>query len=82
MSDTIGNRALGTGHLTQLRRKIRLIVLAIVWAAAATCNVNARESKDWIVLKNCQLISNPANDGDSFHARSGAMRIHFSPVHG
>src|SRR5262245_7903467 len=72
MSDTIGNRALGTGHLTQLRRKIRLIVLAIVWAAAATCNVNASESKDWIVLKNCQLISNRANDGDSFHASAGA----------
>ena len=78
MSDTIGNRALGTGHLTQLRRKIRLIVLAIVWAAAATCNVNARESKDWIVLKNCQLISNRANDGDSFHASAGAREYIFA----
>jgi len=77
MSDTIGNRALGTGHLTQLRRKIRLIVLAIVWAAAATCNVDARESKDWIVLKNCQLISNRANDGDSFHASAGAREYIF-----
>ena len=32
----------------------------------------ARDSKDWIVLENCRLIPNPANDGDSFHASAGA----------
>jgi endonuclease YncB( thermonuclease family) len=28
-------------------------------------------SKDWIVLKHCRLIANPANDGDSFHVSAG-----------
>jgi len=29
------------------------------------------QSRDWIVLKNCRLIPNPANDGDSFHVSAG-----------
>src|SRR3954447_19104989 len=33
--------------------------------------------KDWIVLENCRLISNPANDGDSFHASAGAREYIF-----
>jgi len=37
----------------------------------------ARESKDWIVLENCRLISNPANDGDSFHASAAAKEYIF-----
>jgi len=28
-------------------------------------------SKEWIVLKDCRLILNPANDGDSFHVSVG-----------
>jgi len=64
-----------TGQFTKLRHKIGLFALAIVCAAAV--NVDARESKDWIVLENCRLISNPANDGDSFHASSGAREYIF-----
>jgi endonuclease YncB( thermonuclease family)/predicted flap endonuclease-1-like 5' DNA nuclease len=75
MSDIIGNCRFSTGHLTQLSRKIRLLALAIVCAAQA--DIGARESKDWIVLENCRLISNPANDGDSFHASAGAREYIF-----
>jgi competence ComEA-like helix-hairpin-helix protein len=64
-----------TGQFTKLRHKIGLFALAIVCAAAL--DVGARESKDWIVLENCRLISNPANDGDSFHASSGAREYIF-----
>jgi competence ComEA-like helix-hairpin-helix protein len=28
------------------------------------------EKKEWITLENCQLVSNPDNDGDSFHIKS------------
>ncbi|HEY5991600.1 MAG TPA: helix-hairpin-helix domain-containing protein [Candidatus Udaeobacter sp.] len=34
-------------------------------------------SKDWIVLGNCRLIPNPANDGDSFHVSAGAREYIF-----
>src|SRR5881392_92577 len=60
-------------RLTQLRYKIGLLALAIVCVA----HVSARESQDWIVLENCRLISNPANDGDSFHASAGAREYIF-----
>jgi DNA uptake protein ComE-like DNA-binding protein len=43
----------------------------------AQVDVSARESQDWIVLKNCRLISNPANDGDSFHASAGVREYIF-----
>ena len=64
-----------TGQLTKLRHKIGLLALAIVCVAGV--DAGARESKDWIVLENCRLISNPANDGDSFHASSGAREYIF-----
>ncbi len=43
-------------------------LIAVVIARTAAVDVGAREkSKEWIVLKNCRFIPNPANDGDSFH---------------
>jgi endonuclease YncB( thermonuclease family) len=43
-----------------------LIAIAVIFIIAA--QLVARDvSKEWIVLKNCRLIPNPANDGDSFH---------------
>jgi len=57
-------------QLTQFRHKIGLLALAVL--CAALVDVGARgESKDWIVLENCRLIPNPANDGDSFHVSVG-----------
>jgi competence ComEA-like helix-hairpin-helix protein len=75
MSDTISTCRFATEQLTHLRHKIGLLALAIVFAAPV--DVGARESKDWIVLENCRLISNPANDGDSFHASAGAREYIF-----
>jgi endonuclease YncB( thermonuclease family) len=41
-------------------------------------SVPAREgSKEWVVLKDCRLIANPANDGDSFHVNSGVKEYLF-----
>jgi competence ComEA-like helix-hairpin-helix protein len=45
-----------------------LVGAALVLFAGAV-DLGAREgSKDWVVLENCRLIVNSANDGDSFHA--------------
>jgi len=47
-----------------------LIAIILVWGASV--DLCARDqSKDWIVLKDCRLIPNPANDGDSFHVSVG-----------
>ena len=47
-----------------------LIGVAVLWTAAP--DGYARDgSKEWIVLKDCRLIPNPANDGDSFHVSVG-----------
>ena len=63
-------------QLMQFRHKIGLLALAVL--CAALVNVGARgESKDWIVLENCRLIVNPANDGDSFHASAGEKEYIF-----
>src|SRR5207253_40831 len=41
-------------------------------------DLGARDgSKDWIVLENCLFISNPADDGDSFHVSAGAKEYIF-----
>lgn len=67
--------SVAAGQLGKLQYKIGLVALAIV--CAAPVDVGARESKDWIVLENCRLIPNPANDGDSFHASAGAREYIF-----
>jgi DNA uptake protein ComE-like DNA-binding protein len=47
-----------------------LIAVILVWGASV--DLCARDqSKDWIVLKDCRLIPNPANEGDSFHVSAG-----------
>jgi competence ComEA-like helix-hairpin-helix protein len=74
MSDMISSCRFAARRLTQLRRKVGLLALAIVCAAPVDVG---GESKDWIVLGNCRLISNPANDGDSFHASAGAREYIF-----
>jgi DNA uptake protein ComE-like DNA-binding protein len=75
MSNMISAGSFATGQLAKLCYKIGLLAVAIVWAAPV--DVGARDSKDWIVLENCRLISNPANDGDSFHASAGAREYIF-----
>jgi competence ComEA-like helix-hairpin-helix protein len=75
MSDMVSSCRFVARRVTQLRHKVGLLALAIV--CAAPVDVGGRESKDWIVLENCRLISNPANDGDSFHASAGAREYIF-----
>src|SRR5213595_193082 len=75
MSGIVSSCSFATRQITQLRHKIGLLVFAIV--CAAQVDADARESQDWIVLENCRLISNPANDGDSFHASAGAREYIF-----
>jgi DNA uptake protein ComE-like DNA-binding protein len=54
-----------TAGMVRSRCAVALVVLVLWIAAVDLC---ARDgSKDWIVLENCRLIPNPANDGDSFH---------------
>ena len=53
-------------------------LIAVVVLSIATVDVSARnQSKDWIVLKDCRLIPNPANDGDSFHVSAGEKEYLF-----
>ena len=56
--------------------KSALVAVGVLWTAAA--DLGARDgSKEWIVLNNCRLIANPANDGDSFHASAGEREYVF-----
>ena len=63
-------------ELMRLRHKIALVAVAVLFITIV--NVGGRDgSKDWIVLENCRLIVNPANDGDSFHASAGEKEYIF-----
>jgi len=54
------------------------VFIAVVVLSSGTVDVGARDqSKDWIVLKDCRLILNPANDGDSFHVSAGEKEYLF-----
>jgi endonuclease YncB( thermonuclease family) len=57
-------------------------LLAGVVGVVVLCNpspvAGAREgTRDWIVFRNCRLIANPANDGDSFHVSVGPKEYLF-----
>jgi DNA uptake protein ComE-like DNA-binding protein len=53
-------------------------LIAVGVLSSATVDVGAKnQSKDWIVLKDCRLIPNPANDGDSFHVSAGEKEYLF-----
>jgi DNA uptake protein ComE-like DNA-binding protein len=55
---------------------VSALIAAVVWSAPV--EVRARDqSRDWIVLKDCRLIPNPANDGDSFHVSAGEKEYLF-----
>jgi endonuclease YncB( thermonuclease family) len=53
-------------------------IVAVVFLWTAFVDLQARDgSKEWIVLKDCRLIANPANDGDSFHVSAGQTEYLF-----
>jgi DNA uptake protein ComE-like DNA-binding protein len=55
---------------------VSALVAFVVWSASI--NLRARDQiRDWIVMKDCRLIPNPANDGDSFHVKVGGKEYLF-----
>jgi len=50
-----------------------LLVWLALWLAIATVDA----SGDWVTLENCRLVSNPANDGDSFHVSANEKEYLF-----
>jgi competence protein ComEA len=60
----------------KLRHGIAVVAVAVLWISAVDLCARG-ESKDWIVLNNCHLIANPANDGDSFHLSAGGKEYLF-----
>jgi DNA uptake protein ComE-like DNA-binding protein len=58
------------------RLSVSALIAVIVWGASV--DLRARDqSRDWIVLKDCRLIPNLANDGDSFHVSAGKKEYLF-----
>ena len=45
----------------------RIFFTAVVFSVAA---IGVGAEKDWVKLDRCELVPNPANDGDSFHVRA------------
>jgi len=72
----LSNFQIWLAELRHVRHKIALFAVAVLWIAAVDLGARG-ESKDWIVLNNCHLIANPANDGDSFHVSAGANEYIF-----
>jgi endonuclease YncB( thermonuclease family) len=52
------------------------IAFAVLWTAVVDLGARGG-SREWIVLNDCRLIPNPANDGDSFHVSVGAKEYLF-----
>ena len=53
----------------------RSILFIAVAVSVATVRLEARE--EWIKLEHCNLVPNPANDGDSFHVRANEKEYIF-----
>ena len=76
MSQTRGGRLILRFSIFSQVGVSALIAVAVLGASAV--HVAARDgSKDWVVLENCRLITNPANDGDSFHVSAGEKEYLF-----
>ncbi len=65
-----------TPRVAALRCAVVMVAFAVLWVGAVDLRARA-ESKDWVVLENCRLILNQANDGDSFHVSAGAREYIF-----
>jgi hypothetical protein len=44
----------------------RILILCALFSLGAS----AHASEHWVTYENCRLLTNPANDGDSFHVRA------------
>src|SRR5207237_10651030 len=62
----LSNFQIWLAELRHVRHKIALFAVAVLWIAAVDLGSRG-ESKDWIVLNNCNLITTPSYDGDNLH---------------
>ena len=51
-----------------------ILYVAVVFLLATA---GLRAQREWTKLEHCQLIPNPANDGDSFHVRANEKEYIF-----
>ena len=56
--------------------RIAFVAATVLWAAAADLPGRGG-SKEWVILENCRLVPNAANDGDSFHISVGGKQYMF-----
>ena len=69
-------REFAIARIAALRCVVTPIAFAVLWIGAV--DLGARDgSKDWVVLENCQLVPNAANDGDSFHVNANGKQYMF-----
>jgi endonuclease YncB( thermonuclease family) len=58
--------------------RLRLTRIALRGAAVLLCATGHLDARDdWIALENCRFITNPADDGDSFHVSAGPKEYIF-----
>jgi len=69
-------REFAIARIAAFRCVVTPIAFAVLWIGAV--DLGARDgSKDWVVLENCQLVPNAANDGDSFHVNANGKQYMF-----
>jgi DNA uptake protein ComE-like DNA-binding protein len=73
MLNKFSNYELGIAKRMHLCGKIAFVAVAVFLSAI----VDGGARDDWTVLENCRFISNPADDGDSFHVSAGAKEYIF-----
>ena len=59
------------------RVSVSALISAVLLSSAGVDLCARDQPKNWIVLKDCRLIPNPANDGDSFHVSAGVKEYLF-----
>jgi len=68
----------GAPLISRYSNRLRLARIALFGAAVLLCATGYLDARDdWTVLENCRFISNPADDGDSFHVSAGAKEYIF-----
>lgn len=53
------------------------VTLAVTLTFVLLGSTLVRAEEGWVVLKNCRLVPNAANDGDSFHVNAGGKEYLF-----
>ncbi|HEX3817605.1 MAG TPA: helix-hairpin-helix domain-containing protein [Chthoniobacterales bacterium] len=56
-----------------IARRFFCLLLGLCFSLGA----NARAEEHWVTYRNCRLLANPSNDGDSFHVRAAGQEYIF-----